>query len=102
MAPLSAVVSAALAAEGVAAEGGALRLLHGGKPLDLQAPLRFANLPAGAKLQLLTGETPGAADVANLDHYYIHHNPTCNVCFNKSQPHINITLDSHFIGFQLH
>lgn len=55
MAPLSAVVAAALSAEGVTAEASACHLLHGKTQLDLQTPLRFANFPAGAKLQLLTG-----------------------------------------------
>lgn len=91
MAPLSAVVSAALAAEGVAAEGGALRLLHGGKPLDLQAPLRFANLPAGAKLQLLTGGNAGAADVANPIRDYIYHNLILSFLLEAQS---SITLES--------
>lgn len=57
MAPLSAVVSAALAAEGVEAETSACRLLLARKVLDLGTSLRFANLPTGAKLQLVTGDS---------------------------------------------
>lgn len=59
MAPLSAVVSAALAAEGVAAEPSACSLLLARKALDLGTPLRFANLPTGAKLKLVTGGSAG-------------------------------------------
>jgi tether containing UBX domain for GLUT4 len=31
------------------------KLTHNGRPLDLETPLRFAALPAGAKLELVTG-----------------------------------------------
>ena len=56
MAPLSAVVEAALSAEGVQnANPSACKLLLGKKEMDLSTPLRFANLPTGAKLQLVTG-----------------------------------------------
>jgi TUG ubiquitin-like domain len=56
MAPLSAVVEAALLAEGVQnADTSACKLLLGKKELDSSTPLRFANLPTGAKLQLVTG-----------------------------------------------
>jgi TUG ubiquitin-like domain len=56
MAPLSAVVEAALSAEGVHnAKLSACKLLLGKTELDLSSPLRFANLPTGAKLQLITG-----------------------------------------------
>ena len=56
MAPLSAVVEAALSAEGVQnANPSACKLLLGKKEMDLSTPLRFANLPTGAKLQLITG-----------------------------------------------
>ena len=55
LAPLSEVVAAALAAEGVAASPAACKLMHGKNALDLGTPLRFANLPTGAKLELLTG-----------------------------------------------
>ena len=59
MAPLSAVVEAALSAVGVHdANLSACKLLLGKKELDLSTPLRFANLPTGAKLQLVTGAVP--------------------------------------------
>lgn len=57
MAPLSAVIEAALSAEGVTANTAACRLLHGTKALDAATPLRFANLPAAAKLELITGRS---------------------------------------------
>ena len=55
LAPLSEVVAAALAAEGVAADPVACKLMHGKNLLDLGTPLRFANLPTAAKLELITG-----------------------------------------------
>jgi hypothetical protein len=55
MAPLSSAVTATLFAESIKADPAACRLLHGKKQLDLTTPWRFANLPSGAKLQLLTG-----------------------------------------------
>lgn len=59
MAPLSAVVEAALSAEGVQiTHPSACKLLLGKKEMDLSTPLRFANLPTGAKLQLITGDVP--------------------------------------------
>lgn len=56
MAPLSSAVTATLFAESIKADPAACRLLHGKKQLDLTTPWRFANLPSGAKLQLLTGQ----------------------------------------------
>lgn len=55
MAPLSAVVEAALTAEGVTADPAACKLLLSKQALDTSTPLRFANLPTGAKLELVTG-----------------------------------------------
>lgn len=57
MAPLSAVIAAALAAEGISADPAACKLLLGKKELEAGTPLRFANIPTGAKLQLVTGTT---------------------------------------------
>ncbi len=59
MAPLSAVVEEALRQAGVVGVAPAACALElKGKALDQRLPLRFANLPATAKLELKTGQEP--------------------------------------------
>lgn len=72
MAPLTAVISAALAAEGVTADPAACKLLLGKRELDTATPLRFANLPTGAKLQLVTGAAHCCACMNNLAACMLH------------------------------
>jgi TUG ubiquitin-like domain len=68
MAPLSAVVEVALSAEGVHnANPSACKLLLGKKEMDLNTPLRFANLPTGAKLQLITGAVKRSTQATSTD-----------------------------------
>lgn len=60
MASLKMVLEAALNQLGIkGADPSACRLLLKDKPLDLSLPVRFANIPAGSKLVLLTGEDGG-------------------------------------------
>ena len=54
MQPLSAVVDQAR--EKLKLSGTACTLKYGSTILDLTLPLRFASIPAGAKLELDTGE----------------------------------------------
>jgi hypothetical protein len=65
MAPLSAVVEEALRQAGVAGVAPAACALElKGKALDQRLPLRFANLPATAKLELKTGQVSSAAPLS--------------------------------------
>ena len=61
MQKLSSIVEEALKEAGVEAELAKCRLLHKNTTLDLQAPFRFANIPTGSKLRLLTGPFPPPA-----------------------------------------
>ena len=60
MASLKMVLESALSQLGIkGADPSTCRLLLKDKPLDLSLPVRFANIPAGSKLVLLTGESGG-------------------------------------------
>lgn len=61
MAPMSGAVQQALSQLGLKSiQAGDCKLMYKGSPVDLNAPLRFSNLPSGSKLELLTGEWTGA------------------------------------------
>ena len=55
MEPLSTVVAQAIDIMKLDTDAGSCKLLHSGKQLDLSTPVRFANLPRDAKLELITG-----------------------------------------------
>ena len=57
MEPLSTVVTQAVEIMKLDADAHSCKLLHNGKQLDLSTPVRFANLPRDAKLELITGSS---------------------------------------------
>ena len=57
MEPLSRVVDQAVEVMKLDTDAGSCKLLHNGKQLDLSTPVRFANLPRDAKLELVTGSS---------------------------------------------
>uniref|UniRef100_A0A1D1ZU20 TUG ubiquitin-like domain-containing protein n=1 Tax=Auxenochlorella protothecoides TaxID=3075 RepID=A0A1D1ZU20_AUXPR len=57
MAPMSGAVQQALSQLGLKSiQAGDCKLMYKGSPVDLNAPLRFSNLPSGSRLELLTGK----------------------------------------------
>ena len=57
MEPLSTVIAQAVEIMKLDTDAGSCKLMHNGKQLDLSTPVRFANLPRDAKLELITGSS---------------------------------------------
>ena len=57
MEPLSTVIAQAIEIMKLDTDAGSCKLMHNGKQLDPSTPVRFANLPRDAKLELITGRS---------------------------------------------
>ena len=57
MEPLSTVVAQAIEIMKLDTDAGSCKLMHNSKQLDLSTPIRFANLPRDAKLEMITGSS---------------------------------------------